>query len=37
MYFTIPHIRSVSFGIESIRVLEPKLWESILRDIKNEE
>ena len=32
--FTIPIVRTVKYGTESIRYLGPKLWESIPANIK---
>ena len=32
--FTLPIVRTVNYGIESIRYLGPKIWESILADTK---
>ena len=32
--FTLPIVRTVNYGIESIRYLGPKIWESISANIK---
>ena len=32
--FTLPIVRTVNYGIESIRYLGPKIWESIPANIK---
>ena len=32
--FTLPIVRTVNYGIESIRYLGPKIWESIPAKIK---
>ena len=32
--FTLPIVRTVNYGIESIRYLGPKIWESIPSNIK---
>ena len=36
-YFVIPQVRSVDYGLESIRFLGPKIWESLENDLKNKE
>ena len=33
-HFTLPIVKNVNYGIESIRYLGPKLWESIPANIK---
>ena len=33
--FVIPHVKSASYGIESIRALWPKIGKSLPCDIKN--
>ena len=33
--FVIPPVKSVNYGLESIRVLGPKIWESFPNDLKN--
>ena len=35
--FVIPQVKSVNYGLESIRVLEPKIWEYLPNDLKNKE
>ena len=35
--FLIPQVKSVNDGFESIRVLGPKIWESLPNDLKNKE
>ena len=35
--FLIPQVKSVNYGLESIQVLEPKLWGSLPNDLKNKE
>ena len=35
--FVIPQVRSVDYGLESIRFLGPKIWESLENDLKNKE
>ena len=35
--FVIPEVKSVNYGLESIRVLGPKIWESLPNDLKNRE
>ena len=37
MGFVIVHIKSVSCGIETLRVLEPKMWEYLPPDVNNKE
>ena len=32
--FTLPIVRTVNYGIESIRYLGPEIWESILANVK---
>ena len=32
--FTLPIVRTVNYGIESIRYLDPKIWESIPANVK---
>ena len=32
--FVIPQVKSVNYGLEGIRVLGPKIWESIPNDLK---
>ena len=32
--FTLPIVRTINYGIESIRYLGPKIWESISANIK---
>ena len=36
-YFLIPQVKSVNYGSESIRFLEPKIWESLPNGSKNKE
>ena len=35
--FEIPQVKSVNYGLESIRVLGPKIWESLPNDLKSKE
>ena len=35
--FVIPQVKSVNYGLESIRFLGPKIWESLPNDLKNKE
>ena len=35
--FVIPQVKSVNYGLESMRVLGPKIWENIPNDLKNKE
>ena len=35
--FVIPQVKSVNYGLESIRVLGPKIWERLPNDLKNKE
>ena len=35
--FVIPQVKSVNYGLESIQVLEPKIWGSLQNDLKNKE
>ena len=35
--FVIPQVKSVNYGLERIRVLEPKKWDSRPNDLKNKE
>ena len=35
--FVIPQVKSVNYGLESIHVLGPKIWESVPNDLKNKE
>ena len=35
--FLIPQVRSVNFGLKSIQVLGPKIWERLPKDLKNKE
>ena len=35
--FVIPQVKSVNHGLESIRFLGPKIWESLPNDLKNKE
>ena len=35
--FLIPQVRSVNFGLKSIQVLVPKIWERLPKDLKNKE
>lgn len=37
MDFVMPHVKSIKYSIQSIRVFVPKMWESLPRDVKNEE
>ena len=32
-----PQVKSVNYGLESIRFLGPKIWESLPNDLKNKE
>ena len=32
--FTLPIVKTINYGIESIRYLRPKIWESISANIK---
>ena len=32
-----PQVKSVNYGLESIRILGPKVWESLPNDLKNKE
>ena len=35
--FVIPQVKSANYGLESIRGLGPKIWESLPNDLKNKE
>ena len=35
--FIIPEVKSVNHGLESVRFLGPKIWESLPNDLKNKE
>ena len=35
--FVIPQVKSVNHGLESIRFLGPKIWESLPNVLKNKE
>ena len=35
--FVIPQVKNVNHGLESVRFLGLKLWESLLNDLKNKE
>ena len=35
--FVIPQVKSVNHGLESVRCLGPKIWESLPNDLKNKE
>ena len=35
--FVIPWVKSVNHGLESVRFLEPKIWESFPNGLKNKE
>ena len=35
--FEIPHVKTVNYGLESIRFLGPKIWDSLPNDLKNKE
>ena len=35
--FVIPQVKSVNHGLESVRFLEPKIWENLPNDLKNKE
>ena len=35
--FVIPQVKSVNHGLESVRFLGPKIWESLPNDLKNNE
>ena len=35
--FLIPQVKSASYSLKSIRVLGPKIWESLPNDLKNKE
>ena len=35
--FVIPTVKSVNYGLQSIRFLGPKIWESLLNNLKNKE
>ena len=35
--FEIPQVKSVNYGLESIRVLGAKIWESLPNDLKSKE
>ena len=35
--FGIPTVKSVNYGLESIRFLGPKIWESLPNNLKNKE
>ena len=35
--FVIPTVKSVNYGLESIRFLGPKIWESLPNNLKNKE
>ena len=36
-HFVIPTVNSVNYGLESIRFLGPKIWESLPDNLKNKE
>ena len=35
--FVITQVKSVNYGLESIRVLGPKIWESLPNSLKNKD
>ena len=35
--FVIRTVKSVNYGLESIRFLQPKIWESLPNNLKNKE
>ena len=35
--FIIPQLKTVIYGLQNIRVLGPKKWESLTNDLKNKE
>ena len=35
--FKIPHVKTVNYGLESIRFLGPKIWKSVPNDLKRKE
>ena len=35
--FAVPQVKNVNYGLESIRFLGPKIWESLPNDLKNKE
>ena len=35
--FVIPTVKSVNYGLESIRFLGPKIWESLPNNLRNKE
>ena len=35
--FVIPQVNSINYGLESIWVLVPKIWERLPNDLKNKE
>ena len=35
--FEIPHVKTVNYGLESIRFLGPKIWDGLPNDLKNKE
>ena len=36
-HFEIPHVKTVTYGLESIRFLGPKIWEALPNDFKRME
>ena len=32
-----PQVKNVNYGLESIQILETKIWESLPNDLKNKE
>ena len=35
--FKIPHVKTANYGLESIRFLGPKIWESVPNDLKRKD
>ena len=33
--FEIPHVKTVNYGLESIRFLGPKIWDGLPNDLKS--
>ena len=35
--FVFPTVKSINYGLESIRILGPKIWETLPDNLKNKE
>ena len=35
--FVFPQVKNVNYGLESIQILETKIWESLPNDLKDKE